>query len=210
MICKGVSMKLNRYTGLLVIFLLFAGSVNAQNLILGAQAGISEAFGQGSEQFNTGYDLGATLYLGMGKTFYLGVRGTYTNWSPDESSFLNDIFDTEEGTVEGSVWAANLLGVLRLNTSFPSWFNLFTETGAGISFFNSEVDITTDAGDTTATLASGSGTTTHFVLMYSLGISIGSPGTFTFDLFPTVNTLFLGDRTLWSYATFNAGITIGF
>lgn len=148
-------MKLNRYTGLLVIFLLFAGSVNAQNLILGAQAGISEAFGQGSEQFNTGYDLGATLYLGMGKTFYLGVRGTYTNWSPDESSFLNDIFDTEEGTVEGSVWAANLLGVLRLNTSFPSWFNLFTETGAGISFFNSEVDITTDAGDTTATLASG-------------------------------------------------------
>jgi hypothetical protein len=203
-------MKLNRYAGLLVIFLLFTGSPYAQNLIIGAQGGLSRAFGQGSEQFNTGYDFGGTVYFGLGKVLYLGVRGTYTNWSPDETDFLNDIFDVDSGTVEGDIWAANVMGVLRLNTNLPAWFNLFAETGAGISFFDSEVEISADPGDTTTTISSGSGTTKHFVLMYSLGISIGSPGTFTFDLFPTVNTLFLEDRNLWSYATFNVGITIGF
>lgn len=203
-------MKLNKYKCLLIVIMLLAGSISAQNLVLGAQAGVSEAFGEGSEQFKTGYEFGATIYLGTSKNLYLGVRGTYTNWSPDDESFLNDLFGTDERTVSGDVWAANVMGVLRLNTSFPAWFNLFTEAGAGISFFNSDVEISGDPGDRESTLSTSSGTETHFVLMYSLGISIGSPGTFTVDLFPTVNTLFLDNNNLWSYATFNAGVTVGF
>ncbi|HEX3019486.1 MAG TPA: hypothetical protein VHP36_04260 [Chitinispirillaceae bacterium] len=185
-------------------------SVFAQGLRLSLIGAVSKEVGPSHENFNWGFSVGGNVFFFLGDNLLLGVRSTYTRFTPDESEFTQSVSDLFNGNVSGNAFIVEILPTLRLTTRYPmSGVNLFGQVGAGIYILNTEITVSgDDGGGSTVEQIFGEGTIGRFGFNVGAGITFGNPEFISVDLYPIFNMIFLGDDT-FRYFSINLALGLG-
>ncbi len=191
--------------------LLSYSSIEAQGVKLSLIGAVSKEVGPEHENFNWGFSVGGNFFFYVDDNILLGLRATYSRFTPDESEFVESVGDLFEGNVSGDAFVVEIIPSLRLTTRYPmSSINLFAQVGAGAYILNNEVTVTgeTDEGSVIEEVF-GEGTQGRFGFNVGAGITLGNPEFITIDLYPMFNLVFLGEGDTFRYFTINFALGIG-
>lgn len=194
--------------------LLSYSSIEAQGVKLSLIGAVSKEVGPEHERFNWGFSVGGDFFFYVDDNILLGLRSTYSRFTPDESEFVESVGDLFEGNVSGDAFVVEIIPSLRLTTRYSmSNINLFAQIGAGVFILNNDVTVTGESdedGETSVVQeVFGEGTQGRFGFNVGLGITFGNPEFITVDLYPMFNLVFLGDGDSFRYFTINLALGIG-
>lgn len=191
-------------------------SIEAQGVKLSLIGAVSKEVGPEHENFNWGFSVGGDFFFYVDDNILLGLRSTYTRFTPDETEFVESVGGLFDGNVSGNAFVVEIIPSLRLTTRYPmSIINLFAQIGAGVFILNNEVTVTGDTngdGDGDGSVIQevfGEGTQGRFGFNVGLGITFGNPEFITVDLYPMFNLVFLGEGDSFRYFTINLALGIG-
>lgn len=194
-----------------IFFLLLIVLINlptqSQQLRLSLIGAVSKEVGPNFEDFNWGFSVGGNIFFFVDDNIMLGVRSTYSRFTPDESEFTESVDALFSGEVSGDAFVVEILPSLRLTTNYPlSNINFFAQVGAGLFIINNEITVNGTDG---AEEVFGEGTRGRFGFNVGGGLSFGNPEFISVDLYPLFNLAFLGEGELFRYLTINLALGIG-
>ncbi len=201
----------NTWILLAICALLSYSSIEAQGLKLSLIGAVSKEVGPEHENFNWGFSVGGNFFFYVDDNILLGLRATYSRFTPDETEFVESVEGLLEGNVSGDAFVVEIIPSLRLTTRYPmSMINLFAQIGAGIFILNNEVTVTGETDESSVVQeVFGEGTQGRFGFNAGAGITFGNQEFITVDLYPMFNMVFLGDGDTFRYFTFNLALGIG-
>lgn len=186
-------------------------SIEAQGIKLSLIGAIAKEVGPEHENFNWGFSVGGDFFFYVDDNILLGIRSTYSRFTPDESEFIESVSDLIEGNVSGDAFVVEIIPSLRLTTRYPvSMINLFAQIGAGVYILNNEIIVTgeNDEGSVIQQVF-GEGTIGRFGFNVGAGVVFGNQEFITIDLYPMFNLVFLGGGDTFRYFTINLALGIG-
>ncbi len=201
----------NKWIFMALCALLSYSSIHAQGVKLSLIGGVAKEVGPEHEDFNWGFTVGGNFFFFVDDNILLGLRATYSRFTPDESEFTESVSDLFGGKVSGDAFVVEIIPSLRLTTRYPmSGINLFGQVGAGVFILNTEVTVTSGDGDgSTVEEVFGEGTIGRFGFNVGAGITFGNPEFISVDLYPMFNLVFLGEGDSFRYFSFNLALGIG-
>jgi len=200
---------------LMALFALLSfSSIEAKGVKLSLIGAVSKEVGPDHEIFNWGFSAGGDFFFYINDNILLGVRSTYSRFTPDETEFVESVEGLFEGDVSGDAFVVEIIPSLRLTTRYPmSMINLFAQIGAGVFILNNEVTVTgkTDEDGETSVIQEvfGEETRGRFGFNVGLGLTFGNPEFITVDLYPMFNLIFLGEGDSFRYFTINLALGFG-
>lgn len=191
--------------------LLSYSSIEAQGIKLSLLGAVSKEVGPEHEDFNWGFSVGGNFFFYVDDNILLGLRATYSRFTPEETEFVESVGGLLEGNVSGDAFVVEIIPSLRLTTRYPmSTINLFAQIGAGVFILNNEVTVTGETEEESAVQEIfGEGTQGRFGFNVGAGVTFGNPEFITVDLYPMFNLVFLGEGDSFRYFTINLALGIG-
>jgi hypothetical protein len=194
--------------------LLFSfSSIFPQGLKLSLIGGVSKEFGPRHESFNWGFTGGGDLFFYVDDNILLGMRVSYTRFTPNQSRFNQSIREFVNGQVSGNAFVTEITPSLRLTTRYPlSNVNIFLQAGAGIYVLGAQISVGGGGEDVSGGAVEaifGDGKKGHFGMNIGGGITLGNPELITIDLYPMFHLVLPKNRISYKYFTFNVAVGIG-
>ncbi len=186
---------------------LFPVTINAQQLKINLIGSASRQAGPQLDNFDWGFAAGGELFFYLNRNILLGTHVLYNRWTPDKNSFTEQIRSFFNTDIMGDAFSLELLPVLRITTRYEhSGINVFLQTGAGLYIIQNQITVEATSFDATVEETFGAGTRGRFGLSFAAGLTLGDLNSFSVDLFPAFNLIFLNEGDALRYFTLNLGI----
>lgn len=199
----------------ILLFIFFTLLLNfpshAQQLKLDLVGAVSKEVGPEHEYFNWGFSVGGDIFFFLNNNLLLGLRATYSRFTPDESEFTESVDALFSGEVSGDAFVVEIVPSLRLTTNYPmSNINIFAQAGAGLFILNNEIIVSGNGeGDVPVEEVFGEGTSGNFGFNVGGGLTFGNPQYISIDFYPLFNMVFLGEGDSFRYFSFNLSLGFG-
>ncbi len=158
----------------------------------GLGGGITQATGDGSEYWNTGFNISGEWFQYISDNFQTGARFAFNRLGANEQALKDEFayYDIDMD-VSGSANIFEIVPSLRAISSpgKKKQLQLFAQMGAGLYILNMQAEATATYMGNSATESSDE-TETKFGINFGAGIIVGNPENTRFSIYPMYSVIF--------------------
>jgi len=184
----------------LIIFIMLSTNLIAQNHLISIGGGIANAFGEGNEDINLGFNLEFTGVVQTSSSVGFGGRIGYNYFTVDTDEIEDYFF--EQIDISASLSILEIVPIVRFmpNSHYNQSTNFFVQTGIGLYHMTASAEASYMGNS-----ESDSESQTEPGITFGFGVIIGQPGTLRFEISPNFNMVFT-ESEMTNYGTLTLAI----